>query len=212
MHYARVVDALTLKDHEIILECYHPSVKISTPYLFCNYLGTPGIAECGENPTLGTTHTLYARFRPVLQEDDRRPRARYPTRAVIEGLEQPLDDIASHDIHLDVCEGFSQLVTVTNLVKVEPRRGLITNNVNMTDGVIRVFRDWLAREAAKGPNAKGKQRATGGPNDSDVLWADLSQNCGLRMRAVEKSDMRAPVLQAADDEPAISYELEFEGM
>ncbi|KAK7981554.1 hypothetical protein PG996_009260 [Apiospora saccharicola] len=232
LHYARLVEALGLQDHEIILECYHPTVKISTPYLFCDYVGTPGLAaesagvsggssdSGGKDPSLAGMNALYSRFRPVQQEDDRRPRSRYPKRAVVEGLEQPLLDLPSHDVHLDAGELFSQLVTVTNLVKVEPKRKLIIDAVNMTDGVIRVWRPWLASEAAAPtpvptPN-KGQQQHSAEENsssvlaDSAILWADSKQNCGLRMRVVEKVDEQAPVLVAAGDDSAISYKLEFE--
>ncbi|KAK8029169.1 hypothetical protein PG991_006225 [Apiospora marii] len=228
LHYARLVEALGLQDHEIILECYHPTVKISTPYLFCDYVGTPGLAAesagvsgsstGGKDPSLAGMNALYSRFRPVQQEDDRRPRSRYPKRAVVEGVAQPLPaDLPSHDVHLDAGELFSQLVTVTNLVKVEPKRKLIIDAVNMTDGVIRVWRPWLASEAAAPTPAQGQHSAgeNGGSgssvlDDSAILWADSKQNCGLRMRVVEKTDEQAPVLVAADDDPAISYKLEFE--
>ncbi|KAK7928248.1 F-box domain-containing protein [Apiospora marii] len=227
LHYARLVEALGLQDHEIILECYHPTVKISTPYLFCDYVGTPGLAAesagvsggGGKDPSLAGMNALYSRFRPVQQEDDRRPRSRYPKRAVVEGVAQPLvDQRPSHDVHLDAGELFSQLVTVTNLVKVEPKRKLIIDAVNMTDGVIRVWRPWLASEAAAPTPAQGQgqhsARESGSSSvldDSAILWADSKQNCGLRMRVVEKTDEQAPVLVAADDDPAISYKLEFEG-
>ncbi|KAK8128609.1 hypothetical protein PG984_009717 [Apiospora sp. TS-2023a] len=231
LHYARLVEALGLQDHEIILECYHPTVKISTPYLFCDYVGTPGLAtesagvsgsndgSGGKDPSLAGMNALYSRFRPVQQEDDRRPRSRYPKRAVVEGLEQPLLDLPSHDVHLDAGELFSQLVTVTNLVKVEPKRKLIIDAVNMTDGVIRVWRPWLASEAAAPTPApaQGQQQQSAEENsssvqdDSAILWADSKQNCGLRMRVVEKTDDQAPVLVAAGDDSAISYKLEFEG-
>ncbi|KAK8079634.1 hypothetical protein PG997_007452 [Apiospora hydei] len=223
LHYARLVEALALQDHEIILECYHPTVKISTPYLFCDYVGTPGLAEQSRgvsggsssasdgsgDPSLAGMNALYSRFRPVQQEDDRRPRSRYAKRTVVEGLAQPLQDLPSHDVHLDAGELFSQLVTVTNLVKVEPKRKLIIDAVNMTDGVIRVWRQWLASEAAS-PSAKpaqgqgqGQQNSaengSGVLDDSAILWADSKQNCG------------PPILVAANsDDSAISYKLEFE--
>ncbi|KAK8051021.1 hypothetical protein PG993_002406 [Apiospora rasikravindrae] len=227
LHYARLVEALALPDHEIILECYHPTVKISTPYLFCDYVGTPGLAEqsCGVSgsgrgdgdgdPSLAGMNTLYSRFRPVQQEDDRRPRTRYPRRTVVEGLEQPLEDLPSHDVHLDAGELFSQLVTVTNLVKVDPKRKIIIDAVNMTDGVIRVWRQWLADQAAAptpSPAAQGQHSAEDSSSvleDSAILWADSKQHCGLRMRVV-KTDEQVPILVAADDEVAVSYKLEFE--
>ncbi|KAI0132807.1 hypothetical protein BJ170DRAFT_666280 [Xylariales sp. AK1849] len=212
VHYNRLVEAIALQDHEIILECYHPSVKISTPYLFCNYLGTDGLQETGMSPTLRGMSELYSRFRPVLGEENRRARARYPTRMVIEGLEQPIIEFASHDIHLDASELFSQLCTVINLVKVGPRHGLFLSCVNIIEGVIRVWRDWLAKETVITSNmAEGKQQGGSNSLDSSILWVDPSSaNTGLRLRVVEKPDDHTPVLLGPSDEPPISYVLEYD--
>ncbi|ORY58122.1 F-box domain-containing protein [Pseudomassariella vexata] len=209
VHYTRLVEAATLRDHELILECYHPSAKISTPYLHCEYLGTDGIAETGLDPTLRGLNDLYSRFRPVSSSQSRRPRARYPTKRAIESAKEPLaEEAPSHDVFLDSGELFSQLCTVTNLVKVGPRRGLFLSHANITDGVIRVWRDWLLREAAK--TADGTQRVSMGADDSSILWADSSKNVGLKVRVVEQTDMHAPVLVGPEDDPPLSYTLVYE--
>ncbi|KAK8091188.1 hypothetical protein PG994_000693 [Apiospora phragmitis] len=231
LHYQRLLDALALRDREIILECYHPTAKISTPYLFCDYVDTPGLAaqspsNGGQDPSLAGLNALYSRFRPVQQEDnDRRPRSRYPRRAVVEGVAQPMPlDMPSHDVHLDAGELFSQLVTVTNLVKVEPTRKLLVDIVNMTDGVIRVWRQWMASKAARPASTptpahgqgqqQQQQQAENGSSlmdDPAILWADSNQTCGLRMRVVERAEPLPPLfVPADDDEPAVSYKLEFE--
>lgn len=211
IHYARLVVAAALKDHELILEVYHPSAKISTPYLFCHYHGTDGILDAGVNPTLRELNGLYSRFRPVIGDENRRPRARYPTTSVIAGVEEPLVDLASHQVQLDSCELFSQLCFVANLVKVGPKRGLFSSCVNLTESVIRVWRDWLASEVEKAKTlANGQQRGSLNLSESSIIWADSSMNVGLKVWVVEKVNDRTPVFYRPGDEPPLTYELQYE--
>jgi hypothetical protein len=58
------------------------------------------------------------------------------------------ENLVSDFVHLESHELFSQLCTTTNLVRLGPRRGVFTSFVNVADGVIRIFRDWLAKSAA----------------------------------------------------------------
>ncbi|KAH8681053.1 hypothetical protein BX600DRAFT_445656 [Xylariales sp. PMI_506] len=211
VHYARLIEAIALEDHELILECYHPSAKISTPYMFCNYIGTDGLEEIGRNPTMKELGELYSRFRPVLGEENRRPRARYPTRSVIEGFDQPLVDLAAHEVSLDASELFSQLCTVINLVKIGPRRGLFLSCVNIIEGVARIWREWLTSQAELSANPRSTKKAASlGPFDSSILWADRTMNVGLRVRVTVNPSFHAPVLVGPHDEPPVSYILEYE--
>jgi hypothetical protein len=210
VHYSRLVEAALLQDHEVILECYHPSVKISTPTLFCNYLSTDGLEEAGHGEVgLRTLNGLYSRFRPVLGEDGRRPRARYPTRDVLSGTEPPLEEVPSHDLHLDAGELFSQLCTVASLIKVGPRRGLFLSISGITDSVIRVWRDWLQQEAAR--SSAVQRQADPSSEAGSVLWTDSTETVGLRVLVTEKDDLHAPVLMGVNDEPPVSYTLEYKG-
>ncbi|KAI0484826.1 hypothetical protein GGR56DRAFT_669340 [Xylariaceae sp. FL0804] len=204
LHYYRLVEATVLQDHEVILECYHPSNKVSTPSLFCKYVSTEGLAEAGEDASLETLNRLYTLFRPFLGDENRRPRARRPTAAVVAGSEQPLAEVPSHDVHLEAGELFSQLCTVTNLVKVGPRRGLFLSIANVTDGVIRIWRDWLQSEAGK------RRRACADLDDSAIIWTDSSKDVGLKFRVLRKEDSRLPVLVEANDEVPASYTLEYQ--
>jgi hypothetical protein len=137
-----------------------------------------------------------------VQEENQRGRRRYPRQQqqaqspnLSEEPERP-----SHDVFLDEGELFSQLCTVTNLVKVGPKPGLFLSHVNINDGVIRVWRDWLAAQAAS-PNSK-----------APILWVDMAQHVGLRFRVAEKEYAweRLPILLSPDDEPPVAYRLEFE--
>lgn len=204
--HTRLTDTARLPDHELILECYHPSAKISTPYLHCDYLGTDGLESYSEDEqaqlTLGQMHGLYSRFRPVVQDENRRGRARYPVAAVASGSAQQQqqendDRTASVTVHLDDGEMFSQLCAVTNLVKTGPRRGLFLSHVNVNDGVVRVFRRWLAAGAAG--------------DEDPVLWTDRHKTVGIRFRVQEdNTDARRPALWTDDDDPPVTYNLVYE--
>ncbi|OAR00665.1 hypothetical protein LLEC1_04828, partial [Akanthomyces lecanii] len=84
--HLRLLTASSIPNHELILECYHPSLKISTPYLSCRYLGTRHPTDGGvdvamaaaqkDRPDLHDVCQLYASFRPVVTEENRRRRFR----------------------------------------------------------------------------------------------------------------------------------------
>lgn len=229
LHYSRIVEASTLPDSAIALA----SAKIKPPYLFCTYIGTDGLEHAGLEPSLKEMHQLYSRFRPVFGDENRLPRDRFPIRSVIGGADQPRLELASHEVHLDVGELFAQLCTIMNVVKLGPKQGLFLSCVNVFDGVIRLWRKWLANatniEAAEG---KENPRASLALGNSDILWIDQAKNVGLRMRVTTKPDLRHPILvergdepggepvdqhteelvDQLSDEPSVSYTLEYEGM
>ncbi|CAJ2513971.1 Uu.00g020900.m01.CDS01 [Anthostomella pinea] len=209
LHYYRLVEATVLQDHEVILESYHPSNKISTPSLLCAFLGTDGLSEAGEDASLEQLNRLYTRFRPYVSDDYRRPRSRWPTLEVHEGTQEPQVEVPSHDVNLESGELFSQLCTLTNMVKVGPRRGLFLSIANISDGVIRIWRDWLQNEAAKS-TAVQQQQASPSLDDSSMLWTDSSKNVGLRFRVVNNGNGQAPILIGPNDELPVSYTLEYQ--
>jgi hypothetical protein len=114
-------------------------------------------------------------------------------------------DLVSQNIHLEAHELFSQLCTITNLVKVGPKRGLFLSCVNIGEGITRIWRDWLT-EQTKGKVMNGEE------GEDNLLWADTEQHVGLRMRVDEKMDAPAPILTSAGEEVAVSYTLQYEGM
>lgn len=204
--HTRLTDAAWLPEHELILECYHPSDKISTPYLHCDYLGTDGLAGYSEDsdaqPAFDQLHDLYSRFRPVVQEENRRGRARYPVAGGGGAQQERIDDLtASVTVQLDEGEMFSQLCAVTNLVKTGPRRGLFLSHVNLNDSVVRVFRRWLAA------------RAAGDDSEDPILWTSRDKTVGLKFRVTENVDDGArPAIwsQAEDEDLPVSYTLVYE--
>lgn len=66
-----------------MLECFHPSEKLTEPHVFCAYLGTDGLSErhddefagslyedVKETEKLGRLSGLYSRFRPIPREEE----------------------------------------------------------------------------------------------------------------------------------------------
>ncbi|RYC59397.1 hypothetical protein CHU98_g6801 [Xylaria longipes] len=152
---------------------------------------------------------LYSRFKPFLGDENRRPRARWPTTRVIEGIEEPLTEVPSYDVNLEAGDLFTQLCAVTNLVKVGPRRGLFLSIDNVTDGVIRVWRDWL-REQAERSATEQQQVGQRCPDDSSILWIDPYKNVGVRFRVLSREESQTPLLISRDEDPPVSYTLEYQ--
>lgn len=111
------------------------------------------------------------------------------------------DRTATLTVDLDDGEMFSQLCAVTNMVKVGPRRGLFLSHVNVCDGVVRVFRRWLAAQAS------------GDESEDPILWTDRHRTVGLKFRVQRNSDaqQRPALWSAAEDEDLpVSYKLVYE--
>lgn len=144
-----------------------------------------------------------------MQEENRRARARYPTATTSSsstgGDGDGDDDLtASVSVHLDEGEMFSQLCAVTNMVKTGPRRGLFLSHVNVNDGVVRVFRRWLA--------AKTSETGAGG-DEEPILWTSRHKTVGLKFRVRQNVDARRrPAIwsEAEDEDLPVSYTLVYE--
>lgn len=128
------------------------------------------------------------------------------------------DDVPGSNVNLESHELFSQLVTIANLVKVGPKRGLFLSCVNISEGVIRIWRDWLAeRVKATGSTAGTSANPLDNEESEDehnarMLWIDNSKTVGLRLRISEHKDVRnRPLLLRADEDAPVSYTLQYEG-
>jgi len=209
----RLREAASHKDHKLILECYHPSAKFYTPYLYCDYLGTPGLnlddnGVCAEErgSGLGELSKLYSYFRPLKPDGNRRtlrphPAGGWPALPPI-GLTDKHEQLVCQDINLDSHELFCQLVTVTNLVKLGPKPGVFRSSVNIGEGLTRVWRDWLSDRVAcekKDPNEREKC----------LLWSDSGNHVGIRMKVEAGQEVPAPVVRR-DEDPSVSYTLQYE--
>lgn len=161
----RLVIASSLESHSLLLECFHPSAKLTEPPYFCTYHGTDGL-DLYNNFTeddkdlakrIGQLRRTYSRFRPhrrELEPDGRRvrgppgdvPGSRTFAGNARDGYEV---DTVKQVLSLEAHELFTQLVAQTNLVKIGPRNGLFTCFVPVEEGVIRVWREWLRDVAMK---------------------------------------------------------------
>ena len=118
-------------------------------------------------------------------------------------------DFVSQNIHLESHELFSQLMTITSLVKEGPKRGLFLSCVNIGEDTLRVWRDWLAERA--GCNTTQTKADEEEEFTNRLLFADTAKHVGLRMRVKERTDGAAPVLLRRDEDVPVSYILEYEG-
>lgn len=222
----RLLETAQLKDHKLILEVFHPSTKLSTPYLFCDNIGTYGLHDAARASStsspldpqddtavgkLGQLATLYSHFRPLKPSpDEHKPVRVHPaggTFDVPNGLVDQHEEFVCQNIHLESHELFSQLQTITSLVKIGPRRGLFLSSVNISDDILRIWRPWLAEQASEGTKDAGDVRVKG---TESLLWADAHQRVGLRLRVVEREEA-TPVLVPEGEDAAVSYTLQYEG-
>jgi hypothetical protein len=178
----RLLHAASLPDHELQLECYTPAQRLFSEPSYCQYAGTDALpVPESDTKSLAGLYQLYSHFRPMVNShSDSAP------------------VVASETVHLDESEPFAQLCTVTNIVKRGPRRGLFLSHVNVGEGLIRVWRDWLAK------------RADGDDDAPPVLWADAERSVGIRFGLVERKAIpRQAVLVMSDEDFPVSYRLEF---
>ncbi|KAG0649472.1 hypothetical protein D0Z07_4294 [Hyphodiscus hymeniophilus] len=221
----RLTEAASLKDHKLILDCFHPSIKLSTPYLFCDYIGTDGLSDDVEGEgivydgiektgRLGKLAGLYSHFRPLHPEEDRTPLRPHPVGGWAPGpSNSPIEreaEFVCQNIHLESHELFSQLVVITNLVKVGPKRGLYKSLVRIGEGIIRIFRPWLSERASafelKGCSIQTEDKE----RENRLQWADTSKHVGVRIKVAERLDINAPALVRRDEDPPVSYTLQYE--
>ncbi|OJJ46784.1 hypothetical protein ASPZODRAFT_97334 [Penicilliopsis zonata CBS 506.65] len=197
LHY-RLLTAASLKEDKLILECFHPSSKLTEPHVFCTYLGTDGLGDGYEGGSLyenvdpaeclGRLGSLYSRFRPENNENDTQ------------------DKTVRRIINLDDTEDFSQLCVMANLVKVLAGRNRLLSAITVDEGIIRVWRDWLKRQSTADSS---QPTASNDPRDQSILWVDKGRNIGLKVRARESQTESLPVLVHRDD-LSVTYEVDIE--
>jgi hypothetical protein len=244
--HSRLVAAAELNSHSLLLECYHPSAKLFEPPYFCAYNGTDGLVlyetESEDETTIGLRlekmRSMYSRFRPhqrELEDGGRRVRpGDIPGTRTFPGTVQDKyqGETVKQTLSLESHELFTQLVAQTNLVKIGPRHGLFTSFVEVEEGVLRVWKDWLDDTATKGRQAsagvaqevveevgKGKEAVkevdeqAADVSDARILWVSPSKNTGIRFNVKERKFRRdAPILIRAEEDVPVSFEIEYDGM
>jgi hypothetical protein len=88
---------------------------------------------------------------------------------------------------------------------------MLISAVTVEDGIVRVWRDWLKRQSKKDRHDTTTHIQQ---DEDDVLWVNNKKAVGLKLRVREKKWKRPmlPVLMHRDEEGAVSYEVEIEGM
>ncbi|KAI4229218.1 MAG: hypothetical protein L6R36_001067 [Xanthoria steineri] len=229
--HQRLLVAASLEDRKLILECYHPSAQYTEPYLFCDYLGTPGLSNeivdqdqhlAGEKPQL---KQLYSHFRPTRADVGTIVSRPHPAGDVLGSRTNPVAeassstaeeqrlDLVTHNISLDVHELFTQLSITAALVQVGPRRGVFLSFIDVVDKrTPRVWRDWLDQRARKGRLSVSEEQMENVDGQAhSMIWADQGKTMGLKVQVKRKKWRgQAPVLVHRDEDPAISYSLDLE--
>ncbi|EFY98188.2 Cyclin-like F-box [Metarhizium robertsii ARSEF 23] len=139
-------------------------------------------------------------------KEESRDRRRASRRTGSKGLQG--DETAAQDVYLDHDLLFSQLCAVTYVVKEASRPGFYISQVNTCDGVIRVWRPWLAEKA----NLNGADEGLHSKivDFDKFLWVDVGKNVGLRFRVVLGPTERLPLLSGPGDDSPVSYTLIYE--
>ena len=223
-HY-RLTLATGLDDQTLMLDCYHPSDRLTAGNMYCTHLGTDGLEDAldyspgQEVGKLSHLFHRYSRFLPSKKEQGRlyqTPRpgdipgsrthpSSAPTRYLGTG---PLE---VEQVTIDAHEVFSQRCVSSYMAKMSPRRTVIQSLVDISDGQIRIFRDWLTKQVNE--SASGKISFPAHPSkDSSVLWVNNSkESVGIKFRVRESGARRDnPILFSSDEEVAVSYNLEIE--
>lgn len=182
---------------------------------------------------------MYSRYRPHRRELEpggrrvRRPPGDIPGSRTFPGTaaDRFEGETVKQILSLDCHELFTQLVAQSNLVKIGPRNGLFTCFVEVEEGVIRVWKEWLREMVAKNSGSdivsrhevvegedETKEVIEEGPydrrdlEDERILWVSPAKNSGLRFNIRERKLRRdAPILIRADEDMPVSYEIEYDG-
>ncbi|KXH69643.1 F-box domain-containing protein [Colletotrichum salicis] len=209
----RLLHTARMEGHEVMLESYHPSARNSTPSMTCRFTGVDFLDyqwTGEEDMDLRDLSHLYSHFRPVVSEETRRMRRVFGRRLPGAPLEQEIgDQPVVQELILDDGELFSQLCTTTSLVKSSPNPGLLASHSNIENGVVRVWRHWLAKAAARSAicaAGEGRPRI----DESTILWADSTKYVGLRFSVTDITKERLPVYRGLDEDAPVAYSLHYE--
>jgi hypothetical protein len=221
-------------------------VKLFEPPYFCTYHGTDGLSlyeteaedEANIGERLGKMRNMYSRFRPHQRELEESGRRVIPRPGDVPGSrtfpgtahDKYEGQTVKQTLSLESHELFTQLVAQTNLVKIEPRHGLFTCFVDVEEGVLRVWKEWLAVIAAKGKQdsasvlqetveeaSKGKETVRRfcekkvDMEDERILWVSSSKNTGIRFNVKTRKFRRdTPILIRGDEDMPVTYEIEYD--
>lgn len=187
----RLLISSSLEDHCLLLDCYHPSDKLTAPTYFCTYKGTDGLStyQCPDEDDLDLSHrlgelrTMYSRFRPYRRDLDAegrrvlRPPGDIPGTRTFAGSmgEEYSGEAVKLLLGLEDYERFTQLCAVINLVKLGPKNGLFTRFVDVNESVVRVFRGLLKELASRTDEVVVEDIVASGRQNKPVQEAENSK-------------------------------------
>ncbi|KAL5119190.1 hypothetical protein ACEQ8H_002900 [Pleosporales sp. CAS-2024a] len=239
----RLTATVELDPISLLLKCHQPSTKVFQPPYFCTYNGTVGLSlyatEAEDEENIGTRlkqmRNMYSRFRPHPREVDQNGKRVLPRRGDVPGSrtfpgaakEEYKGKTVKQTLSLEAHELFTQLVARINLVKLGPGHGLFTCIEEVEDGVIRVWKDWLADGATKDQSRRGAEvvenmdqdaGCLSNPHIKDVvlddcgiLWVGEFKNTGIRFNVKQSTFRRdRPIPIRADEDMPVSYEIEYD--
>lgn len=188
---------------------------------------------------------LFTRFRPECNEPELRVKQRHPagdvpgSRTYQDATVRPAtlveDNVVRDTVSVDAHELFSQLITVAYLGRREPLRGLLCSLQEVSEGTIRVWRDWLSRHCesrsftddstvvvhhGSESSDQGKERSNSATDTFDptkdprVLWINTrGEDVGVKFKIKRRKQQASnvPLLYSSEVELSVSYVVEFEG-
>ncbi|KAK2017998.1 F-box domain-containing protein [Colletotrichum eremochloae] len=207
----RLLHTAKMEGHNMMLDSYHPIDKQSTPSMTCRFTGLSLLNHTWtreqEDMDLRDLSQFYSHFVPVVSEETRRMRRVFGRRLPGVPLEHETgDEPVTQEIILDEGELFSQLCTSTSLIKSGPNPGLLASHRNITHGVVRVWRHWLAKAAA----ISAISPTAGCTDESTILWLDSAKNVGLRFRVTDVTQQRLPPYRGSDEDPPVAYSIYYQ--
>ena len=236
---SRLLQATNLDEYILLLECFPPSAKLTEPPSFCTYLGTNGLDTVAEPDLpqgrgdgsgadianeLKRLSSLNSRFRPNLHKPEYNVRRRHPagdipgsrtwdeTLASSSKAIEVGEDTVTQKVSLEAGETLTQLCAVTNLVKLEPRRGMISDRVELSEGIVRIWRDWLSKRSREYRAQDGNDTGSHPLEGEQFLWANDGQNVGIKLRVRQRKWRDGqPILFSSEEELAVGYTIEYEG-
>lgn len=206
----RLRDALSSPSTDLILECFDDRDRLSAPSLSCRYIETtspshyptdaPEPANPSHNPL--DWHSWFHIVRRGGESRWPRPRHTTPTTPA----ETPADeDAPTKDVTIEEGTGDVSL-TFRALIETEGPSAIPAHLV-VWEQVLAVSREWFARAA------RAKDEVVDGGDCSDdrrILWFGAERDCGVRAK-VRSLEAEVPLLVGVDEQPAVSYRLEYDG-
>lgn len=248
----RLQIAAGLASHTLFLECHHPAARTPGGKLSCQPQTTRALTDLlsgvhDENNYIGQVKQVFDMYTPFTPQ--RRPpetTIRWSVPGDIPGsrthpssnpqVVYDLNEPVTYTITVDSQEVFSQLSCLAYLGRSEYAQGMMFSIQQVSEGHIRIWRNWLSdqcerktwndgepiaiyHEAPTSPMTSTASRPDGGVSyipptkDPSVLWVDSrDENVGIKFRVRERVWRRAaPVAFSSDVEAPVTYKVELEG-